>query len=165
MRQLLLLLAGGVTSPGTSVYLVGRLAPTCPALAVSTAVGCAGSGGPNVLAPVTLPWIGEALESQATGMPALGVAIGIRGFGTTSIPLSSVLPLGVSGCALLVSDDILELHLPVAGVVRTSIGIPYDASLAGLVVHEQVAVFEANAAGAFTALTATNRLSHTLGVF
>lgn len=160
-----LLLGGGVTSPGTSVYLVGRLAPTCPALAASTAAGCAGSGGPNVLAPVTLPWIGEALESQATGMPALGVAIGIRGFGTTSIPLSSVLPLGVPGCALLVSDDILELHMPVAGAVRTSIAIPYDASLAGLVVHEQVAVFEANTAGAFTALTATNRLSHTIGVF
>lgn len=156
-----LLVGGGVTAPGSSVWLVGRLSTTCPALAVPTSSACTA----GVLAPLTLPWVGETLESEATGMPASGVAIGIRGFGTVATPLSSLLPLGVPGCDLVVTDDILELHVPVAGVVRTALPIPHDASLAGLVLHEQVVAFAANTAGVFIALTSTNRLSHLLGAF
>lgn len=156
-----LLLGGLATVPGTSVWLVGCLSTTCPAGALPTSAGC----GSGALLPRTLPWIGTTLESEATGMPAFGVAIDVRGFGTTSIPLSSVLPLGLPGCDLAVSDDILELHVPVAGVVRTALPIPPDVALVGLVLHEQVVAFAASAGGVFSALSSTNRLSHAIGAF
>jgi len=155
-----LLLGGVAYVPGASVWLVGRLSTTCPALATATG-GC----GHGALTSRTLPWIGDPLASEATGLPALGVSIGVRGFGTTSIPLASLLPLGVAGCDLAVTDDILELHVPTAGVVRTSIDLPNDAALVGLVLHEQVVTFAASAPGIYTSLTSTNRLTHTIGAF
>jgi hypothetical protein len=71
-------------------------------------------------------------------MPAPALALGVLGFGTTSIPMPSILPQGVPGCALLVSPDLLELYVPAAGIVQTQLAIPYAIALAGGMLHQQV---------------------------
>ena len=160
------LVAGGhftVVDGVVSAY-VARLTTTCPATAVSYGAGCTGSGGPNVLAATSLPWIGSTFRSVATGMPASALALGVFGFSTISIPMPSILPQGVPGCTLLVSPDLLEVHLPASGIVQTQLVIPNTVALAGVVLHQQMVPLELGVTG-ITALTGTNALTLTIGTF
>src|SRR6185503_15089196 len=134
------LVAGGAftfVNGAISAYMA-QLTTTCPATAVSSGAGCNGSGGPNVLAATSLPWIGSTFRSVATGMPAIALALGVFGFSTTSIPMPSILPQGVAGCTLLVVPDLLELYVPAAGLAQTQLVIPNTVALAGVVLHQQV---------------------------
>ena len=161
------LVVGGnftVVSGAASQYLA-RLTTTCPATAVSYGAGCTGSGGPNVLATTSLPWIGSTFRSVATGMPAVALALGVFGFSTTSVPMPAILPQGVPGCTLLVSPDLLELYVPAAGIVQTQLVIPNTVALAGVILHEQVVPIELSGTGSITALTGTNALTLTIGAF
>jgi hypothetical protein len=161
------LLAGGYFTivDGDLSAHVAQLTTTCPAIAVAYGAGCTGSGGPNVLAATSLPWVGSTFHSVATGMPAPALAVGVLGFGITSIPMRAILPQGVLGCALLVSPDMLELHMPAAGSVQTQLVIPNTSALAGGVLHQQVVPIELNATGSVTAMTGTNALTLTIGSF
>ncbi|HEU4419548.1 MAG TPA: hypothetical protein VFT55_11460, partial [Planctomycetota bacterium] len=159
--------AGGgftVVNGAASPYMA-QLTTTCPATAVSYGAGCTGSGGPNVLAAASLPWIGSTFRSVATGMPAPALALGVFGFSTTSIPMPSILPQGVPGCTLLVSPDLLELYAPAAGIVQTQLAIPNTVAIAGGVFHQQVVPIEFSGAGDITALTGTNALTLAIGSF
>jgi hypothetical protein len=142
-----------------------QLTTTCPATAVSYGAGCTGSGGPNVLAATSLPWIGSTFRSVATGMPVLALALGVLGFSTTSIPMPLILPQGVPGCTLLVSPDLLDVYLPAAGIVQTQVVLPNTVALAGGVFHQQVVPIEFSGTGDITALTGTNALTLTIGSF
>ena len=161
------LVAGGLfrTAGGVVSAYVARLTTTCPATAVAYGAGCTGSGGPNVLAATSLPWIGSTFRSVATGMPAPSLAVGVFGFSTTSIPMPSILPQGVPGCTLLVSPDLLDLYVPAAGIVQTQLVIPNSVVLAGVVLHQQVVPIELSGTGSITALTGTNALTLTIGSF
>ncbi len=98
-------------------------------------MGCIGSGGITVLTATTLPWTGSTFRSVATGMPPIAFAVRVHGLSTTSIPLSTILLPGVPGCTLLVSPDLLDLHLPTAGSLHTQIAIPNTVVLASQVLH------------------------------
>jgi hypothetical protein len=161
------LLAGGnftLVDGAVSLYMA-QLTTTCPATAVSYGAGCTGSGGPNVLANTSLPWIGSTFRSVATGMPAPALALGVLGFGTISIPMPAILPQGVPGCTLLVSPDLLDLYVPAAGIVQAQLVIPNSVVLAGVVLHQQVVPIELSGTGDITALTGTNALTLTIGSF
>jgi hypothetical protein len=97
-------------------------------------------------------------------MPGNGLAVSVLAFTTVSIPLQSILPQGVPGCSLLVSPDVLVLHIPAGGSVSTQLAIPSSVVLAGQVFHQQIVAFELGAPG-ITALTSTNALSLTIGYF
>jgi hypothetical protein len=156
---------GGFTMVnGSPSSFLAQLTTTCPATADSFGASCTGSGGLNVLFATALPWTGAIFRSVATGMPGNGLALSVLGFATLSIPLSSILPQGVPGCALLVSPDVLGLLIPAAGSVYTQLAIPNTVSLAGQVFHQQVVAVELGAAG-ITALTSTNALTLTIGSF
>jgi hypothetical protein len=161
------LVAGGdftVVDGAVSAYMA-QLTTTCPATAVSYGAGCTGSGGPNVLAATSLPWIGSTFRSVATGMPAPALALGVLGFSTTSIPMPSILPQGVPGCTLLVSPDLLDLYVPAAGVVQTQLVIPNTVALAAWSAAPAGGPIELSGAGSITALTGTNALTLTIGSF
>jgi hypothetical protein len=161
------LVAGGsatIVDGAVSAY-VARLTTTCPATASSTGSGCTGSGGPNVLTATSLPWTGSTFHAVATGMPANALAIAVHGFATASIPLATILPQGVPGCALLASPDLLDLYVPAAGSVATALPIPNTVVLAGLILREQVVPIELDVLGNITALTSTNALTLTIGTF
>lgn len=81
-----------------------------PAAATSTfGVGCPGSNGTPVLAPLNLPTLGANFLVQASNLPTTGTTlnIGFFGFSRTSwgfIPLPYDLsPQGMPGCSMLVS--------------------------------------------------------------
>jgi len=150
--------AGGVVSAH-----VARLTTTCPATAASFGAGCTGSAGPNVLTATSLPWIGSTFRSAATGMPAISLALVVRGFSTLATPLSAILPQGGAGCTLLVSPDLLELALPAAGSLQMQIAIPNSVALVAQTFHEQVVPVEFDAVGNIVALTSTNALQLTIG--
>jgi hypothetical protein len=154
-----------LTVGGVASAYVQSLHPTCPATAVAGGLGCTGSGGPNVLTATSLPWLGTDHVAVATGMPLFGIAIEVFGFGTLAMPLSSLLPQGAPGCSLLVTPDVLLADVPVNGVLITSLSIPNAPALVGFVLHEQVVPLDIAASGALNALTATNRVTLTLGAF
>ncbi|MFY9345153.1 MAG: hypothetical protein WAT39_21870 [Planctomycetota bacterium] len=161
-----LLVAGGTLQDNGIVSSgLARIGTTCPAAVAAFGTGCSGSGGPNALATTMHPWIGTTFVSSAFGMPALGLAVGVRGLGTATTPLSSILPQGLAGCSLLVTPDLLDLYVPTNGSVVTTIAIPNSLTLAGQTLHQQVVALETSAAGAITALSSTNALTLTIGVF
>lgn len=143
----------------------GSMATNCPADATASGSGCTGSGGLNELFATSGPWIGSTFAPIATGMPTNGLVVGVRGLATVTQPLNAILPAGQPGCDLLVSPDLLDLHVPVAGVVSPSFAIPNSGALIGQQLHQQVVPVELDASGNIIALTSSNRLTLTIGSF
>ena len=152
--------AGGLASPR-----LASLTTTCPATATVTGAGCAGSGGSNVLAPTSLPWLGTTFTSVATGLPAVALAVHVLGSTTVAVPLAAVLPVGLPGCSLTVAPDVLDLRVPAAGTVSLSVPIPSSAAFLGLSLHQQVVALELSPAGDIAAVTSTNALQVVTGAF
>jgi trimeric autotransporter adhesin len=157
--------AGEVLVGGTYPAGFGRLLVPCPATATSWGSGCVGGGGPDVLTATSLPWLGSTFRAEATGLPPIALALVVHGFSTVSLPLLGAVPAGLAGCVLRVQPDDLSLALPAAGRVEASLVLPRSLALVGLVVHQQVLPIELDAQGGLLAITATNRLSLTLGEF
>jgi hypothetical protein len=158
------LLAGGAftTMDWKLSAFFARRVSTCPANALPLGAGCSGAGGANVLVASTRPWLGSVARSEATGMPAAGVAFIVRGVGATLSPLPQLAPTAPAGCMLLTLPELLDVQIPVAGRVQLALAIPDAAALVGAQLREQVVAAEVTA-GAITALTSTNALVLTIG--
>ena len=148
----------GVVSAGFA-----QLRPSCRAAAVWSAAGCAGSGGPDVLAATSLPWTHSTYRALASGLPTSALALDVYGFVTVAVPLAVVAPQGLPGCTLGVAPDFVATLVPVGGAATTALTIPDTAALAGLVLHQQVVALDLAAGGALVAVTASNRLTLTVG--
>ena len=157
------LLMVGVGGTGGTAHRVGRLSTTCPATARARGSGCTGSGGPNVLAATSLPWLGATYTSEATGMPASGFAFRLLGLSATAVGMPAILPQGVAGCSLLTTRDFVEAYSLAGPSLTTRLAIPNSLSLQNLILHEQVVPLELAANGSFFALTSTNVLVLTIG--
>lgn len=162
---------GDLMLGGTFVTLDGELHPSlarlttpCPAMATAFGQGCSGTGGTNVLTAQNLPWLGSVFRSTVTGLPANGLAIGLRGLASATTPLAAVLPQAGPGCWLYASIDTIDAFVPAAGAVTWAWPLPNTPSLAGLVLFEQFVALDL-AGGSLTAATSSNRLSLTLGAF
>lgn len=142
-----------------------RLQPSCPATVVPFGLGCAGSGGLDVLTADNQPWLGATFRSTATGLPGGGLALDVRGFGPAFVPLAAVLPVGVAGCTLWTTPDLLTVLVPTAGTATTQVAIPASLPLVGQVLHQQIVGLEFGVGGSLTGLTSSNRLTLTLGSF
>ena len=161
-----LAVGGNFTTAGSvSAAYIARLTTSCPATSASYGAGGTGSGGLNVLAPTTLPWIGGTFRATATGMPSLALVIAVTGFTPISIPLAAILPQGVPGNDLLVSSDLLDVLLPSGGMAQSQLALPNTLALVGQQFHQQVVPIEVDLALAFTAITSTNALTLTIGAF
>lgn len=157
---------GAFTTVGT--FNSGNLASlttTCPALVVTHGAGCAGSGGSNVLTASSLPWLGSTFRATATGLPSTAIAITVSGLAPTSQPLPALIPQGVVGCDLLVAPELLSAAVPTGGVLDVQLPLPFAASVAGVLFYQQVVPFEVDALGNFVAVTSTNALQMTTGLF
>lgn len=141
-----------------------RSRSTCPAQVVVSGVGCVGSGGPNRLVPIAQAWVGARFEAIASGLQPNSIALSVFGLGTLSTPLPTLLPQATPGCDLLVTADEWSAILTGGGAATTSLAIPSDPTLVGLVVHHQVLGLEFRR-GRFLTLTASDRLTLTIGSF
>ena len=160
------LVAGSFRSiDGVASAYFARVVAPCAATAIAAGSGCSGSGGNNQLAAANAPWLGATWRATATGMPNNGVAATVLGFGTANVPLASLLPQGGAGCALLVTPDVVGFTLPSSGVAQLALPLPLVPAFAGIPLHAQVVPFEFGVGGAITAVTGTNRLDLTLGIF
>ena len=139
--------------------------PVCAANAVVVGTGCTGSGGPNVLAALELPWIGATSVARASGMPATGIAAFVRGVASADVLLSSLLPQAGAGCRLRVDPLLLDAVVPTAGVAVGQLALPNDIALIGQSWREQVVALELDPQANLLTVTATNALSLTIGTF
>jgi hypothetical protein len=98
-------------------------------------------------------------------MPGNGLAVGVTGLTQTSIPLASLLRQGLPGCDLLTTLDLVEVAAPRLGRADTVLAIPALTSLVGLVLHHQVVALELDTGFNLVAVTSSNGLRLTLGVF
>ncbi|MCU0865785.1 MAG: hypothetical protein MUC36_18525 [Planctomycetes bacterium] len=161
------LFVGGAFGSIGSVVSSGlvRAAPVCAANAVVVGAGCTGSGGPNVLASLALPWIGATSVARASGMPATGIAAFVRGVASADVLLSSLLPQAGAGCRLRVDPLLLDAVVPAAGVAVGQLVLPNDIALIGQSFCEQVVALELDPQANLLTVTATNALSLTIGSF
>ena len=97
---------------------------------VPLGAGCAGSGGPNVLA-ATPPWLGGTFRSTVTGLAPGALTVAVYGFQPLAMPMPSVHPAGLPGCTLWVDDDVLLEFVPGNGSVACSLAIPDQPALVG----------------------------------
>ncbi len=161
-----LVIGGAFSAAGgqPSAYFA-RLDTTCPATAATVGALCTGSGGPNVLAATSLPWLGATFRARATGLAPNSLAVAVFGFTALAIPMPSVHALGTPGCTLLVDDDILIQFSRGNGQVDSEIAIPALSALVGATFRHQVIPIELDLIGNLAALTATNALLLTVGTF
>lgn len=135
----------------------------CPATALATGGGCVGSSGPVVLESAALPWLGSTFRARASGLPAASLAIAAWGTAGLAAPLSSLLAVGQPNCDLLVAPDVFVAQVPTLGEVATSLPIPDDLGLLGVVLRHQVLPFEFGPTGDLVAVTSSNALVLTIG--
>jgi trimeric autotransporter adhesin len=152
-----------LTAGGLVAAFFARLVAPCPASATIGAAGCTSSGGANLLSAINLPWTGSTFVAEGTGLPPFSVIGVVTGFATITLPLSSVLVQGQPGCSLDVSPDVVDIALPTAGSARIHTTLPDSPALVGAVFRQQMIPFELDATLQFTAITATNSLSMTIG--
>jgi trimeric autotransporter adhesin len=151
---------------GTAASFVARYRSTCPATAVGTGAGCAGAGGANDYAALSAPWLGTTYRARGTGLPSVALAAVVSGATTTSLPLAALLLPAPANCTLLVAPDFVDLVVPTAGSVDTTITIPTTPALVGSVLHQQLVLIELHPiTGAVVEHTTSNRLTVTVGAF
>lgn len=139
----------------------------CPALAATVGAGCASSGGSNTLTAATLPWVNSTFRARGTGLPTLAVVLAVTSV-TPAVPpvaLSALLPQGVPGCNLHVVPDILEAIVTTNGAAESVLQLPNAPAIVGATFHHQMIPIEIDGLGAWTAITATNSLQLTAGIF
>ncbi|MCU0867312.1 MAG: hypothetical protein MUC36_26310 [Planctomycetes bacterium] len=141
-----------------------RLATTCPAAVTPLGTGCAGSAGPVTLAAESLPWTGATFRTVASGFPANSIGLLAAGVSTTNVPLVTLLPQGLPGCALFVQPIVLQTMLPNGSTATSALSLPDSMAFAGFVMHQQMVVVEIGGSG-LSAFTSSNGLSLTVGTF
>lgn len=155
--------AGGLPSAHLARYV-----STCPAAAVATGTGCTGSGGPNLLRPVTQPWLHATWRAQGQGFANSSLVFAATGTSSIAqgiVPLPAVLAQALPGCDLLVTPEFLQAIITTTGVAESQITVPASPILIGLTLHHQMVAFELATQGGFVAITATNALTLTIGDF
>jgi trimeric autotransporter adhesin len=160
------LVAGGqqiVLTPDQFSVRITQLTTTCPATTTSSGAGCSGAGGTNALIATSLPWLGAPFRSVATGLAGTTLALVVHGFAATNVPLSSIVPQGGAGCALLATPDLVETRVATWGQLDVTVPIPASAVLIGQTFHQQVIGLELAAGGPITSFTSTNALAATIG--
>ena len=144
---------------------IARLSTTCGATAATSSAGCAGSGGANVLTPLTLPWIGSTFRARATGMPPTAFVLAVYGLAPLSIPFASIHPAGLAGCNVLATNELVDVYFPSAGVVDTQLALADTPAIVGMTFYHYVVPIEVDAMLAITAITSSNSLACVVGAF
>lgn len=159
-------LTGQFTFAGGGAHnYIASIVSSCAPQVTSLGAGCAGSGGLNVLSVTEAPAIGGAYRATGSGMPAVAFVADILGLTTTALPLSVALPQALPGCNLYVNPDVIEVQLPNAGQVTTTVSLPVNPALISFVLNHQYVPLEVDLSFNFTQVTSSNAVQVTVGTF
>lgn len=86
------------------------------------------------------------------------------GLAPASLSLGTVWPQAGAGCDLLASPDIVRAYLS-SPSLDFVLALPPASSLVGVSFHQQAVALELDALGALLAVTSSNALQATMGVF
>ncbi|MBK8980360.1 MAG: hypothetical protein IPM29_31035 [Planctomycetes bacterium] len=135
----------------SSVVATWELYATRPAAYGRFAVGCANNPRATLAPfPQSFPWQGDAFLLQIAGPPGsdrawLLTGLSNRSFGPAPLPFD-LGPLGIPGCDLLVSPDVIG-GVPLVGqIAHVTIVIPTDPRLVGRLFYQQALVADPLAA-------------------
>ncbi|MCU0867107.1 MAG: hypothetical protein MUC36_25265 [Planctomycetes bacterium] len=159
-----LVIGGAFRDAGGPTAHFAKLVPTCPATAQSVGSGCNG----DTLTATSLPWVESTFRAVGTGLPGVSLVIKVTGFASVPqglVPLASILAPGLPGCDLLVTADLLDFEITTNGTAMTQFVLPNSPAIVGVPFFHQMVPIAVDAAGAWTAVTATNALRLTAGVF
>ncbi len=154
---------GSFMQLGGAANGIRTLATNCPASATAFGVGCPGSGGANILAPMVLPFLGDAYLGRGTELPANAFVASLIGFQALSVPLALVLPQAQAGCLLRVQASSYDLFVTHTGSAEVSLAIPSSAAVLGQTFLNQLVPIEVDALGNIMNATVTNALSLVIG--
>lgn len=133
------------------------------ASATDYGTGCAGPGGALTLAADGLPWTNRVWTGTCSNLGPTSLALSVWGASTAALPLNAVLPIAPPGCLLLNTAELLDgPGIPSGGQVGIALPIPDMPSLAGSVLHVQVAELEFTIGG-WTGLYTSNGVTITVG--
>ena len=149
-------IAAGLVSMGFA-----RADTACPAGVSTIGVGCVGGAGIVELEARSMPWIGATLDQVATGMTPTSLALHLVGTQSGGVPL----PLGASGCSLIVAPVFSEALMPQGGEVAAPLTIPAQAALIGQDLFTQVVGLELGSGLTLMQTTGSNALQLTIGAF
>lgn len=158
------LFVGGTfaTADGNACPNLARLGTTCPALSQTFGYGC----GTNTLAITDLPWANGTFRATGTGLATTAVVLTITSV-TPLMPglgMNAVYRIGIPGCDLFVTPDILGVVVTTNGTAVSEFFLPDTPPIVGLTFYHQMIPWEIGPAG-ITAITATNALQLTVGQF
>lgn len=133
-----------------------------PASVTSFGFGCTGTAGPATLEALSSPWLADRFRLHHAppigGRPAFAIFGASRSsWGAFSLPLD-LAPIGMPGCALLASADLV---LPFPSVPLLDLPVPADVRLVGSTLYAQAWIADP-AANLFGAI-ASNGLAVTIG--
>lgn len=141
-------LGGGAVDPGSSDLTVGPITTSVDQLGLA-------------LAGLTRPVLNAVWTLQTTNIPPGGV-LGIQVFGLADPGLNDLTFLGLPGCGLRSSLDVLQVFLPSGGTNTSSLAIPASVSLVGANVFSTSVMYEQPAPNPFGAIT-SNGVRGTIG--
>ncbi|HZN40178.1 MAG TPA: kelch repeat-containing protein, partial [Planctomycetota bacterium] len=142
---------------------VRTLSITVPGAFVPSGAGCPGPAGAPELSGSGFPWVGAMPFLRTAPVPLLGVfVLGASNTMSGGTPLPLPLdPIGMPGCTLQVSLDVLVTATPTGGEAQCGVPIPLLPSLVGFTLHAQAGSLDpgANPLG----LTISNALAMMIG--
>jgi hypothetical protein len=123
-------------SESTSLFGLSR-----PSTYVRAGVGCAGTLAAGRLVPEDTPRIARPLTVQLERLPQ-DVAFLVTGFTTVGSPALDLSAFGATGCSWYPSLDLVDPVLGANGYGRTSLALPDDPTLVGVMLWQQALVLD-----------------------
>jgi hypothetical protein len=161
-----LLVGGEFAAAGSQVAgHFARLTAPCRAPFSAYGAGCAGSAGTLALQVEVRTWLGGTYRATGRGFAPAAIALDVIGIAAVSTPLSALHPAGLSGCRLLVDPILIEPLTPASGRATASRRVPPVAALLGSVLREQMLQVVLGPNATIQALSSTNGVAMTIGVF
>jgi hypothetical protein len=161
-----LLVGGDFTAAGSQIAgYFARLTAPCRAPFSAYGAGCAGSAGTLALQVEDRTWLGGTYRATGRGFAPAAIGLDVLGLAAVSMPLSALHPAGLSGCRLLVDPILIEPLTPASGRATASRRIPPVAALLGSVLREQMLQVALGPNATIQALSSSNGVAMTIGVF
>lgn len=163
-----LLVGGMIRAVGESGLRsgVGRLVVNCPPSSFTIGNNCGTATNPTPLNSFAIApaWLGQSYSVGTTGCTPGGLMISALGFLFTNIPLQVILPGGGGPCGLLVDP----VNVSTFGVATSSnaahlVAVPFNPSLVGVRVLDQVLQLTTGPSGNFDGLSASQVVAFTIG--